>query len=466
MYPFFVELVELVKQKTGSQQGKAAVGRPCIPVELKGHRLYHKMGVLANEVEVNGKRPPEPSVVVGFAFMAKKMDSMAKVVSVGPRDGVEFCQLDFSRRPDEHRPLDVILHKLSDDIMFRGVRPEGHARLKWIEQYTVEHPQTVLVDPIDKVANVINRVATLKLLTEAYGKYGTAGGMPRPPRFVVYEDRKVVPKAGMDNLAFPVICKPIDACAGSRGSHTMVVVLDRAGMGALKPPIVVQEFSNHGGKLFKVCVVGEEVRVHERLSLPDLSPELVGSFTFDSQKAYPTLAEVGFLLFVINSAKHTLCRALASSFRTSGSPVVPNEMILENTRAPPYSTPLSRIGSISEATTRTRDRSRTPLAKRKPGDATNASPPSPAVEIRFDRMPAPLPMPSTAKAGTAKESSPAPSFSLKAAKIAADRMRETFGLTIFGFDLIVDRASGEAMVIDVNYFPSFKDIADFPQVLR
>ena len=93
----------------------------------------------------------------------------------------------------------------------------------------------------------------------------------------------------------------------------------------------------------QVCVVGEEVRVHERLSLPDLSPELVGSFTFDSQKAYPTLAEVGFLLFVINSAKHTLCRALASSFRTSGSPVVPNEMILENTRAPPYSTPLSRV---------------------------------------------------------------------------------------------------------------------------
>ena len=44
-----------------------------------------------------------------------------QVVSVGPRDGVEFCQLDFSRRPDEHRPLDVILHKLSDDIMFRFV---------------------------------------------------------------------------------------------------------------------------------------------------------------------------------------------------------------------------------------------------------------------------------------------------------------------------------------------------------
>ncbi|CAN0365732.1 unnamed protein product, partial [Ectocarpus sp. 13 AM-2016] len=55
-------------------------------------------------------------------------------------------------------------------------------------------------------------------------------------------------------------------------------------------------------------------------------------------------------------------------------------------------------------------------------------------------------------------------LSLEAARLAARRMRETFGLSLFGFDLIVDRATGETFVIDVNYFPSFKDLADFPQV--
>lgn len=40
-----------------------------------------------------------------------------------PCDGVEFHPLDFSRPPDEQRPpLDVILHKLSEDIMFRCVK--------------------------------------------------------------------------------------------------------------------------------------------------------------------------------------------------------------------------------------------------------------------------------------------------------------------------------------------------------
>ena len=57
-----------------------------------------------------------------------------------------------------------------------------------------------------------------------------------------------------------------------------------------------------------------------------------------------------------------------------------------------------------------------------------------------------------------------PGVSMEAARLAAVRMRETFGLSIFGFDLIVDRATGENMVIDVNYFPSFKGLADFPQV--
>lgn len=59
---------------------------------------------------------------------------------------------------------------------------------------------------------------------------------------------------------------------------------------------------------------------------------------------------------------------------------------------------------------------------------------------------------------------PGPVVTLEAARLAAVRMRETFGLSIFGFDLFVDRSSGETMVIDVNYFPSFKDLADFPQV--
>lgn len=47
------------------------------------------------------------------------MPSTCQVVNAGPVDGVEFHPLDFSLRPNQHKRVDVILHKLSEDIMFR-----------------------------------------------------------------------------------------------------------------------------------------------------------------------------------------------------------------------------------------------------------------------------------------------------------------------------------------------------------
>lgn len=57
----------------------------------------------------------------------------------------------------------------------------------------------------------------------------------------------------------------------------------------------------------------------------------------------------------------------------------------------------------------------------------------------------------------------APTVRPEAARRAAARLRETFGLSLFGFDLIIDSFTGEPLVVDVNYFPSFKDLEDFPQ---
>jgi inositol-1,3,4-trisphosphate 5/6-kinase/inositol-tetrakisphosphate 1-kinase len=55
-------------------------------------------------------------------------------------------------------------------------------------------------------------------------------------------------------------------------------------------------------------------------------------------------------------------------------------------------------------------------------------------------------------------------------------IREAFGLTLFGFDVITptNEQGGESeietespvMVIDVNYFPSYKEVPDFPQRLK
>lgn len=46
------------------------------------------------------------------------------------------------------------------------------------------------------------------------------------------------------------------------------------------------------------------------------------------------------------------------------------------------------------------------------------------------------------------------------------RLRKELRLSLFGFDVIVADDTQELFVIDVNYFPSYKELDDFDQVLR
>lgn len=53
-----------------------------------------------------------------------------------------------------------------------------------------------------------------------------------------------------------------------------------------------------------------------------------------------------------------------------------------------------------------------------------------------------------------------------AVRAIGERIREALGLTLFGFDVIVSDATQELFVIDVNYFPSYKELDDFSSALR
>lgn len=90
--------------------------------------------------------------------------------------------------------------------------------------------------------------------------------------------------------------------------------MDEEGLGLIKYPCVLQQYYNHGAKFYKVYVIGDEVMVHPRSSLPDL-PRLTSpsssdgdgddrggsrgrpgcwarqlrSLEFDSRHPYPTL---------------------------------------------------------------------------------------------------------------------------------------------------------------------------------
>ncbi|KAL1542486.1 inositol-1,3,4-trisphosphate 5/6-kinase [Salvia divinorum] len=49
---------------------------------------------------------------------------------------------------------------------------------------------------------------------------------------------------------------------------------------------------------------------------------------------------------------------------------------------------------------------------------------------------------------------------LELVKDAADWLRRALDLTIFGFDVVIQEGSGDHVIVDVNYLPSFKEVPD------
>ena len=43
---------------------------------------------------------------------------------------------------------------------------------------------------------------------------------------------------------------------------------------------------------------------------------------------------------------------------------------------------------------------------------------------------------------------------------AAKLLKELLGLTIIGFDVVVQESSGDHVIVDLNYLPSFKEVPD------
>lgn len=104
-----------------------------------------------------------------------------------------------------------------------------------------------------------------------------------PNQIVVYDQAALIEVGSLDSIRFPMIAKPLVA-DGSAKSHKMALLYNRRGLLKQKPPVVLQEFVNHGGVIFKIYVVGDLVRCVKRKSLPDICEEklelLDGSVSF------------------------------------------------------------------------------------------------------------------------------------------------------------------------------------------
>ncbi|XP_010274276.1 PREDICTED: inositol-tetrakisphosphate 1-kinase 1-like [Nelumbo nucifera] len=203
---------------------------------------------------------------IGYALAPKKQQSFIQVslVNLAKERGIDLIRIDADKPLVDQGPFDCILHKLS-----------GEEWKKQLQDYSSKNPNVFIIDPPDAIERLHNRISMLQVVSELkIPQENETFGIPK--QVVVYDFETLLDPAALEGLRFPVIAKPLVA-DGSAKSHKMSLVFNRDGFSLLKPPIVLQEFVNHGGVIFKVYVVGDYVKCVKRKSLPDVSEEKLGS---------------------------------------------------------------------------------------------------------------------------------------------------------------------------------------------
>lgn len=194
---------------------------------------------------------------IGYALPNKKVDTFIQpsLLDHAKQNGVDLVPVDLSMPLIDQGPFHCIVHKLYVQ--------DWNEQLK---EYASKYPNTVIIDPPECIGRLQNRtsmlevVKRLKIPQESESSFGV-------PKQVVVEDPEGLKNGESLGLKFPVIAKPVFA-SGS-GSHEMYLVMNSRGLEKVRTPIVLQEFVKHGGVVFKVYVVGEQVKCAKRRSLPD-----------------------------------------------------------------------------------------------------------------------------------------------------------------------------------------------------
>ncbi|CAD6204605.1 unnamed protein product [Miscanthus lutarioriparius] len=223
-----------------------------------------------------------PRYAIAYALAPKKQQSFIQpsLVAQAAARGMDLVPVDASRPLAEQGPFHLLIHKLYGD--------DWRAQLV---AFAARHPAVPVVDPPHAIDRLHNRISMLQVVSELDHAADQDGTFGIPSQVVVYDAAALADSGLLAALRFPLIAKPLVA-DGTAKSHKMSLVYHREGLAKLRPPLVLQEFVNHGGVIFKVYVVGGHVTCVKRRSLPDVSPEddasAQGSVSFSQVSNLPT----------------------------------------------------------------------------------------------------------------------------------------------------------------------------------
>nr|CAB3457622.1 unnamed protein product [Digitaria exilis] len=349
-----------------------------VPGVLNVGRLQELLLTLATFIkrEIGGSSV----MVIGYVMKQSREDDFARASFLQFRgafplypskDGLIFVPLSFDLPLSlQMQEVDMILHKITDEIVTIDPNcstdfPEGisfSAGMSEVIRFVEEHPDFCIIDPFKNIYPLLDRLQIQKILVRLQEL-----GTERKPKLRApyslkvdsFNDGELEKHLAEANLSFPLIVKPQVAC-GVADAHNMALVFQTEEFSNLSVPLpaVLQEYVDHGSKIFKFYVIGDKVFHAVRNSMPNASFLKSSSgepLTFNSLKTLPVASKE---------------QQMQARFQDSKS--VDTDLVKE----------------------------------------------------------------------------------------AAKFLKELLGLTIFGFDVVVQEGTGDHVIVDLNYLPSFKEVPD------
>ncbi|KAG2650837.1 hypothetical protein PVAP13_1NG242400 [Panicum virgatum] len=215
----------------------------------------------------SGSSSPRPHTnTIGYAMLPNKHDTFVQpsFLDLAARHGVRLEAVDASRPLVEQGPFDLIVHKLYGQAW--------HAQL---EAFSALHPESRTSPSSTRPPPSSTSSTASPCMLDVVAGLGVAReGAVATPRQVIVADAAALAgddanlAAALGGLRFPLIAKP-EEVDGSAASHDLA-------------PVVLQEFVNHGGVLFKVYVV--------RCSLPDVPDARLHDLAADAAAPFANIS--------------------------------------------------------------------------------------------------------------------------------------------------------------------------------
>lgn len=407
------------------------------------------------------------ALCVGYTLKpARQRDLIAQgFLPFNPGSEGIFCvpvDPEVAKYPHALSCLDVLLLKPTDFLERcpgSGTVPPFKPVLHDLEQATRRYNKKArIIGSLNSLDLVMDRGKMAEAIDEACATVRSRGLNARSAAWKVVEklDESTLNKAANEaGVNIPCFVKPVLAC-GNVEAHAMAVVLHPEGLRYLRvpSPALVQEFINHGGMLWKVYVAGKDIFVIKRRSLPDLPP-YESMFLSSTVKKGDHPSQIDGE----TSAEHRSLPPFCMEVDADGRGDFPMQWPWMNNRE--YV--INGLDGSRNGSNGTVNGSEGCYLESSGEGGTQM--PGFEVEDMHNFIGV-----SKGSTGNATQGSGVDNCDMeekiKLFRSLANALEQKMNLILFGFDVLFDRTDEAAVVVDVNFFPSYKNIRNAPDSVR